>query len=117
MIELKHFTINEFDCQYSGENEMKDSFLQKIDQLRHLCNFPFVITSGYRSADHPIEAEKDTPGTHAQGIAADIQALSGDQKYILVKNAMLIGFSGIGIADSFIHVDIRATTPVIWTYN
>lgn len=117
MIELKHFTINEFDCQYSGENEMKDAFLQKIDQLRHLCNFPFVITSGYRSADHPIEAEKDTPGTHAQGIAADIQALSGDQKYILVKNAMLIGFSGIGIAGSFIHVDIRATTPVIWTYN
>lgn len=117
MIDLKYFTIDEFNCQYSGENEMKDTFLQKIDQLRYLCGFPFVITSGYRSADHPIEAKKATPGTHSQGIAADIQALSGDLKYKIVQNAMTIGFTGIGIADTFIHVDTRTTTPVIWTYN
>jgi zinc D-Ala-D-Ala carboxypeptidase len=117
MIDLKYFTYDEFNCQYSGENEMKDSFLQKLDQLRYVCGFPFVITSGYRSADHPIEAKKDSPGTHAQGIAADIQALSGDIKYQIVKHALALGFTGIGIADSFIHVDIRKTTPVIWTYN
>ena len=117
MIELKNFTIDEFNCQYSGENQMKDSFLHKLDQLRYLCDFPFVITSGYRSADHPIEAKKDTPGTHAQGIAADIQALSGDRKHTIVKHAMAMGFTGIGIADTFIHVDTRTTTPVIWTYS
>jgi len=117
MIDLKFFTIDEFNCQYSGENEMKDSFLQKIDQLRYMCAFPFVITSGYRSADHPIEAKKDTPGTHAQGIAADIQVNSGAEKYKIVQNALAIGFTGIGIADTFVHVDTRTTTPVIWTYN
>jgi len=117
MIDLKFFTIDEFNCQYSGENEMKDSFLQKIDQLRYMCAFPFVITSGYRSADHPIEAKKGTRGTHAQGIAADIQVNSGAEKYKIVQNAMAIGFTGIGIADTFVHVDTRTTTPVIWTYN
>jgi len=30
---------------------------------------------------------------------------------------MAIGFTGIGIADTFVHVDTRTTTPVIWTYN
>lgn len=96
---------------------MKDSFLQKIDQLRHLCGFPFVVTSGYRSADHPIEAKKDTPGTHAQGIAADILVHSGAEKFKIAQYAFTVGFTGIGIADSFVHVDTRATTPVIWTYK
>jgi len=117
MIDLKFFSIDEFNCQYSGENEMKDTFLHKIDQLRYMCGFPFVITSGYRSADHPIEAKKETPGTHAQGIAADIKVTNGAEKYKILQHAMALGFTGIGIADSFVHVDIRKTTPVIWTYN
>ena len=47
--------------------------MEKVDELRDRCGFPFVITSGYRSPQHPIEAKKDVPGTHAQGIAADIK--------------------------------------------
>jgi hypothetical protein len=33
-----------------------------------------------------------------------------------VKNAMAMGFSGIGIHKTFVHVDTRTTTPVVWTY-
>ena len=36
--------------------------------------------------------------------------------YRLVAAALKLGFSGIGIAKTFIHVDTRTTTPVIWVY-
>jgi hypothetical protein len=30
----KYFTREEFDCQYTGKNEMKDEFIEKLDALR-----------------------------------------------------------------------------------
>lgn len=117
MINLKYFSLEEFNCSHTGENKMVPEFLEAIDQLREDCGFSFVITSGYRSPKHPIEARKTTPGTHAQGIACDIKVTTGDQRYTLVSKALEYGFKGIGIAKDFIHVDARLTTPVIWTYS
>ena len=114
--DLDYFTKEEFACQYTGENEISDRLLLKLDLLRARCGFPFDITSGYRSVDHPIEAKKETPGTHAQGIAADIKATSASQRYDIVKQALALGFTGIGIAKSFVHVDTRGNTPVMWLY-
>ncbi len=113
---MKYFDKSEFNCQYTGENEMNPEFLEKLDKLRETCGFPFVITSGYRSPDHPIEAAKDSPGTHTQGIAADIAVSSAARRYTLINYAFQQGFTGIGVASGFIHLDIRNTAPVVWTY-
>ena len=96
---------------------MEEEFLLKLDALREYCGFPFVITSGYRSPSHPLEAKKDVPGTHAQGIAADIKMTNSAHRYTLIKGALAHGFTGIGVAGDFIHVDTRGTAPVIWTYS
>jgi len=92
---VKHFKTSEFDCQHTGENRMEKDFLSKLDELREYCGFPFVITSGYRSPSHPLEAVKEIPGTHAH---------------------LEHGFTGIGVAGDFIHLDTRGTLPVMWTY-
>ena len=113
---MKYFELSESNCQHTGNNEMKPEFLEKLDALRHVCAFPFVITSGYRDPSHPIEAAKEIPGTHAQGIAADIRVVSSNKRFRLVKEALALGFTGIGVDPSFIHLDIRASSPVIWTY-
>jgi uncharacterized protein YcbK (DUF882 family) len=69
-----------------------------------------------------VEAKKAKPGTgtHAQGIAADIKVDNGLQRYKIVQEAIRLGFTGIGVARGFVHVDIRDaddTTPfVMWTY-
>ena len=84
-MKLKYFKVSDFDCQETGENEMDEGFLRKLDALRHACGFPFIVTSGYRSPNHSIEAKKAKPGMHASGCAADIRALSGSQKYTLVQ--------------------------------
>ncbi len=114
---MKYFKIEEFDCQETGNNEMKPPFLEMLDKLRDKCGFPFTITSGYRDPKHPLEAKKEKPGTHSQGIAADIRAVSGAERHIILANAFDMGFGGIGIAKTFIHVDTRDTTPVVWTYS
>ena len=82
---MRYFNIKDFDCQETGNNEMSEDFLNKLDDLRHICGFPFIITSGYRDPSHSIEAQS-------------------------------MGFNGIGVAKTFIHVDTRKTMPVIWTY-
>jgi zinc D-Ala-D-Ala carboxypeptidase len=114
---LKYFTREEFDCQVTGTNNMEREFLEKLDELRGVCGFPFEVTSGYRHPTlHPIEKKKAVPGTHAQGIAADIRITNAADRYTVVSNAVKLGFTGIGIDDDFVHVDTRGTTPVIWLY-
>ena len=54
--------------------------------------------------------------THVLGIACDIKVNNGSEKMTIVKEAIRLGFTGIGIAKNFIHLDRRTTTPVIWTY-
>jgi uncharacterized protein YcbK (DUF882 family) len=115
-MQMQYFDMKEFDCQETGTNEMNPFFLEKLDYLRHQCGFPFKITSGYRDPSHSIEARKTRPGTHARGIAADIKINSGSEGYVIVREAMKMGFGGIGIAKNFIHVDVRDTVQVIWTY-
>ena len=92
-MQMQYFDIKEFDCQETGTNEMNPFFLEKLDYLRHQCGF-----------------------THARGIAADIHINSGSEGYVIVREAMKMGLGGIGIAKNFIHVDMRDTVQVIWTY-
>lgn len=115
-MKLKYFKVEDFNCQETGENEMCPDFLQKLDALREVCGFPFIITSGYRSPNHSIEAKKVKPGTHSQGIAADIKVVGGAQRMAIIRNASIMGFNGIGVAKGFVHVDTRETTPVAWKY-
>ena len=113
---MRYFSRADFDCQETGNNEMCNDFLEKLDELRHVCGFPFHITSGYRDKTHSIEAAKKNPATHARGIACDIKISNGNQAYAIIKYAQSMGFNGIGVAKTFIHVDTRETTPVVWCY-
>ena len=114
---FKYFTLDEFACQETGENEIKEEFVERLDALRDACGFPFTITSGYRSPRHSIEAKKPNgPGRHAIGDAADIAVHGASQRFIIVSNAIRLGFTGIGVAKGFIHVDTRDTTPAAWCY-
>ncbi len=113
---MKHFNLSEFDCSETGENNMDEHFLILLDTLRDRAGFPFIINSGFRSVTHSVEAVKKAPGKHTEGIASDIEVSGGRQRYKLVKAAMRLGFTGIGVAKTFVHVDTREDTPMIWSY-
>ena len=115
MSDFKYFKIEDFDCKETGENAISVDFIHSLDQLREDCNFPFIITSGYRSKEHSVEKRKQNPGTHAQGIAADIKVSGGAQRLAIVKHASAMGMS-VGVAKTFVHVDIRKTPAMCWCY-
>jgi uncharacterized protein YcbK (DUF882 family) len=117
-MDFRYFKIEDFACTQTAENEIQWDFVSALDDLRGVCGFPFIITSGYRSPSHSIEARKEKPGQHAQGNAADIKVSNGLERYTIVSNAIKLGiFKGIGVSRSFIHVDTRDSDPVIWTYS
>ena len=106
-----------FRCSETGETGIKDEFVLKLDDLREACGFPFIISSGYRSPRHSIEAKKPNgPGRHSKGDAADIATTNSRERYAIIKNAILLGFTGIGVHKKFIHVDTRPTEGDAWPY-
>ena len=114
LVMFKYFKIEDFNCQETGKNEMSEAFIHRLDELREVCGFPFRITSGYRDPEgHSLEKAKAKPGTHSRGIAADIAVQGGAQRRAIVHNALAWGMS-VGVAKTFVHVDIRSTTPVLW---
>ena len=116
----KYFHESEFRCRETGENKMKPEFIHMLDELRERCGFGFVIRSGFRSVKHSAEInKKNGGGQHTKGTAADIAVSNGVQRMKIVKEALAMGFGGIGVSHSggFVHVDMRTTTPVMWTYG
>lgn len=113
---FKYFKLEDFDCQETGENGMTEQFIKRLDHLRQACGFPFYITSGYRSTEHSVEKRKPNGGgMHTKGIAADIAVQGGVQRRAIVNHALAMGMS-VGVAKTFVHVDTRTTTPVLWCY-
>ena len=115
-----NFAASEFDCRHTGKNFMGSVFMRALQELRYKYYRPRVSTSVYRDITHPVEACKQVPGYHNKGVAADI-ACTSDQAYALIKLAIKHGFTGIGVCqngkrDRFIHLDMRETTPVVYSY-
>lgn len=115
----KHFSRGEFACKCGcGRADMQPLFLGRLQALRMIWGKPMIITSGYRCPDHPVEKAKASPGTHAQGIAADI-GISGADAVALLRLALDANFTGIGVQQKgsgrFLHLDIREH-PAIWSY-
>ena len=131
---MKYFKKSEFDSpdvKKSGKN-MDKEFLLFIDELRKRCNFPFRITSAFRTKEyHQSLTERGyhtiPTSAHLKGLAADI-ALSDSKKrakfvfYAMELTSELNLPFRIGLAGkskgNFAHIDIDKTkkSPKIWIY-
>tara|TARA_R110002012_G_C11265710_1_gene568691 strand:+ start:18 stop:398 length:381 start_codon:yes stop_codon:yes gene_type:complete len=119
-----NFSAKEFACQHCGEHGIDEKIVGVIQTIREEADFPFIITSGYRCPEHPIEKKKTNPGIHSTGLAVDIGA-SHEKAYIILKLAMQRNLPGIGINQKgngrFIHLDIsepkeNRPRPHLWSY-
>jgi uncharacterized protein YcbK (DUF882 family) len=99
------------------EDNMNKEFLFVLDEAREFAGIPFIINSAYRSPDHPLSI-KNPSSSHIKGLAVDIKATDSITRFKIVKALIEVGFTRIGIADTFIHVDLDfdKTQNVIWTY-
>jgi uncharacterized protein YcbK (DUF882 family) len=83
-------------------------FVMKLQELRTRCGFAIVINSGYRCPEWNAKTEGAAPDSwHTQGLAVDIHCVDNIRRLAIVKHAIELGFSDIGIAKTFIHLDNR----------
>jgi zinc D-Ala-D-Ala carboxypeptidase len=116
-----NFSASEFVCRHTGNENMQQEFMDKLQALRFAYGKPMRITSGYRHPTHPIEARKNAPGPHTTGCAVDIAVSRGDA-YRVLELAFALGFTGIGVQQKgdgrYIHLDTLTedARPTIWSY-
>lgn len=123
-LDYTNFSAEEFDCQHTGENAMQPTFMARLQALRTEYGKPMIITSGYRSRQHPIEAAKQTIGPHTTGRACDV-LVAGEDALTLLCLAVKHGFTAVGVkqkgSSRFLHLDDLTVAdgyarPTIWSY-
>ena len=102
---MKHFKIDEFDCQCCGANLMDSDFLDKIDLARDIAHFPFYINSGFRCKSHNKDEGGSAVSSHLMGLACDIKCVGSMSRFKILRGLMLAGVNRIGIRKDFIHAD------------
>jgi uncharacterized protein YcbK (DUF882 family) len=119
MNKLKYFSEKEFVCD--GVNcfdKMSQDLLKKLDLAREFSNTSFKITSSWRSKEHNAKVNGSENSSHLKGLAIDIYCVDSVKRFHILDGLLLAGFTRIGIAKNFIHVDVDESKPqdVIWTY-
>lgn len=99
--------------------DLNPRMIEFVNSLEEAIGAELIITSGYRSPDHPIEAKKKSPGEHTTGLAIDVVAVGGTPVYEIVEAAINLGCKRIGISrkSNFVHLGLDLTRVTsIWTY-
>lgn len=105
-----NFTSREFNCKCGKcKTTLIDSQLVRYLQLiRNHFGKPVTLNSAYRCADHNRAVNGSGKSKHLTGQAADIVVRGVEPKEV-AKYAESIGVKGIGLYDTFTHIDTRGT--------
>lgn len=98
--------------------QMDAGFLNLMDQVRERAGIPMVINSAYRTKAWETMHGRNGTSAHCKGLALDIRCNTSQNRYRIVRAALLCGIKRIGIGKTFIHLDADDTLPqqVIWDY-
>lgn len=104
-----NFKVKEFACSDGSDPIFIDSELVTILQkIRTHFGRAVTITSAYRTPTHNKNVGGEVFSQHIYGRAADIK-VSGisPKKVATYAETLLVGRGGIGIYDTFTHIDVR----------
>jgi hypothetical protein len=95
-----------------------------LDQVRDKFDKPIHITSGYRTPAYNEKVGGVKNSSHLKGLAIDLSdnnrglPINSKNRFDLINCLLDVGFSRIGVADTFIHADIDPdkVQGVMWTY-
>lgn len=103
----EHFWRSEMECPHCHELVIEQELLDKLEALRSRIGRPIHVNSGYRCRVHNEEVKGSPNSQHLYGRAADIWVKGMDSAELLV-HAHAVGFRGLFIYDTFLHVDVRS---------
>ena len=115
----KYFNRSEVACKCGcGLMNINPRLVKLLDKIREILGRPLIITSACRCPAHNrIEGGKEN-SAHIKGLAADLKVNGSKKRYEVIEAALVSGIIRIGIAKTFIHVDIDSSKPqrVTWLY-
>ena len=119
--EWQNFSPDEVKCSHCGELKIDEELMDLVQEARETLG-PLRITSGYRCSEHNNNISSTGPtGPHTTGKALDIATSNSQQRKELI-DYFATKVSGLGIAKSFIHIDLLtdddgfSARPNCWTY-
>lgn len=119
---MAYFELKEFECKCKDkycegklpQMRMNPTLIQALNRIRQELGKPIRVNSGFRCTDHNAAVGGVPHSTHRTGYAADIVCDDMDKLKELIEAEKEI--KGIGIAKTFIHVDVRPGPRKTWTY-
>lgn len=110
-----NFRAREFDCQGSGccsATPIDEKLVDHLQRIRTHFGKPVYVTA-YRCKTHNAKVANAAPNSyHCYGQAADFH-IDGVKPAEIAKYAESIGIKGIGLYDTFVHIDTR-TSKSFW---
>lgn len=115
---MSYFKEEEFACPCCAGADMNPELIEMLNEARLFFGEPIVITSGRRCASHNNRVGGSKTSSHLNGTAVDISCAGSGKRMKLVCALFDAGFGRIGIAKTFIHVDVDPDKPfdVMWVY-
>ena len=108
-----NFRPEEVACPCCGEVYVDPDAMDALQRLRDALARPVAISSGHRCAAHN-KAVGGAPTSKHLALAFDVP-VSGDWREFH-DAAIRAGFTGIGYAETYIHLDTRPA-PARWHYS
>lgn len=105
----KNFRAREFDCNGKGccaETRIDEKLVEYLQKIRAHFDRPVYLT-GYRCPAYNAKTPNAAKNSrHIMGMAADLH-IDGVAPLKIAQYAESIGVKGIGLYDSFVHIDTR----------
>lgn len=104
----KNFYRDEFTCNCGcGYADIDGVLVQQLQTARNIADIPFRILSGCRCLFHNRTVGGVESSVHLLGKAADIEALTARDQFVVLSALLQAGFTRIGLYKRrrFIHVD------------
>lgn len=115
----KYFLPRELKCKCNKKScnakDIDNNFLNILDNIRQQFGDPMKINSCLRCKYHNNMIGGSPKSQHLLGKAADIQ-MNNDDMYRFLNICLANGIKGIGIANGWLHIDIRDGEDKEWTY-
>lgn len=117
-MDCDYFAPDEFrNCIPKCEKDQMDkAFMSRLNKARRLAGIPFVLNSAFRSSEYDMQKGRTGNSYHCKGRAVDIKCLDSSSRAVIIDALIRSGFCGIGIANTFIHVDDRPL-KCLWLYE
>ena len=116
-----NFKPDEFRCSCCNRLEIASELIDMLQTAREALGVPLTLTSAYRCPDHNSKVSSTgLNGPHTTGYSCDIHVSNSQHRKKLI-DYFTNKVTGLGIAKTFIHIDILTPDeishrPNCWLY-